>query len=143
MRYVKGLMLCGVAGMAMSALPQAQKNNINVLINGDAVAFSDQGPLMMSNRVMVPLRGVFEKLNATVNWDPQTDKITAVRNGKTVTLYVGKTTAMIGDQEYTLDQPATVINGRAVVPLRFLAESLGAEVDWRSMDSTVTITTVR
>jgi hypothetical protein len=128
--------------LTIYALAGAQsQHSIKVLVNGNQVSFPDQSPIMRSNRVLVPLRGVFEELGATVNWDSSKDLVTATRNGQTVELYIGKTTARVGDKELTLDQPATVLNGRAMVPLRFLAESLGATVDWRATDMTVTIKT--
>ena len=122
-------------------MSQLRQHDIKVLVNSNMVAFPDQAPMMVSNRVLVPLRGVFEELGATVNWDASKDLVTATRNGQTVELYIGKTTAMVGTRQLTLDQPATVVNGRAMVPLRFLAESLGATVDWRATDMTVTIKT--
>lgn len=115
------------------------KSAIKVLVDGDPVAFPDQGPVMRGSRVLVPLRGVFEKMGATVNWDRAKNTVTATGNGRTIVLPLGGTSATVDGKSMTLDQPAMVMRGRALVPLRFLSESLGATVDWRATDMTVTI----
>src|SRR5205085_2430416 len=77
------------------SMSQMRQHDIKVLVNGQAIAFPDQAPVMMGNRVLVPLRGVFEELGATVNWDASKNLVTATRNGQTTELYIGKTTAMV------------------------------------------------
>ena len=117
----------------------ATRSAIKVVVDDDPVRFPDQGPAMRGERVLVPLRGVFEKMGATVDWNRDNNTVTARGNGRTIVLPLEGTTATVDGKSMTLDQPATVLRGRALVPLRFLSESLGATVDWRSSDSTVSI----
>ncbi|MGV3613857.1 MAG: copper amine oxidase N-terminal domain-containing protein [Fimbriimonas sp.] len=112
---------------------------IKVTVDEDPVAFPDQGPMMRSSRVLVPLRGVFEKMGATVDWNRESNTITATGNGRTVVLPLGSMSATVDGKKLALDQPAAVVGGRALVPLRFLGESLGATVDWRASDMTVAV----
>ena len=119
--------------------PAPPKGPIKVNVDGDAVGFPDQGPIMRGSRVLVPLRGVFEKMGATVNWDRGTNTVTATRGDRKVVLPLSSTQATVAGRPMRLDQPAAVINGRALVPLRFLSESLGATVDWRATDMTVDV----
>jgi hypothetical protein len=115
------------------------KTKIRVLVDDEPVKFVDQDPVMRGGRVLVPLRGVFEKMGANVVWNRSTNTVSATKGERTIKLPLNGTTATVGGQTVTLDAPAAVINGRALVPLRFLGESLGATVDWRATDSTVSI----
>lgn len=81
-------------------------------------------------RVLVPLRAIFEALNATVDWDGSTNTITGNQDGKIITLKINDKVASVDGAEVTLDVPATIIKGSTLVPVRFIGESLGAEVDW-------------
>lgn len=118
---------------------QDDGDNIRVLVNGDPVRFPDQQPMMDGDRVTVPLRGVFAHLGADVMWDQDRNIVVARSGGHRIMLPIGQTEARVDGQTIHLDQPAQVVNGRAMVPLRFLSESLGATVDWRSSTNTVDI----
>jgi hypothetical protein len=120
-----------------SALAQ----NIAVHVNGDPVYFRDQGPTTRSGRVLVPLRGVLEKMGADVFWNSQSQLVTATRGTNEIRLPIGSRIATVDGREVTLDVPASMINGRTMVPLRFVSESLGAEVAWNGRTQTVMIDT--
>lgn len=115
--------------------------SIAVTVNGTPVSFSDQAPAMVHQRVLVPVRGVFENLGGTVTYVAAKNLVTTTQGGKTIELYIGKTVAIVDGRELKLDQPAMVLNGRAMVPLRFLSESLGADVKWDDASKTVAIST--
>lgn len=126
--------------MAITAAMQSG-GSIAVTVNGNAVSFSDQPPAMVHQRVLVPVRGVFEQLNGTVTYVAAKNLVTTTQNGKNIELYIGKTVAIVDGRELKLDQPAILMNGRAMVPLRFLSEALGADVKWDDTSKTVSITT--
>lgn len=128
-------------GTRPDELPRAQ-SNIRVIVDGDRVAFADQGPVMDHARVLVPLRGVFEQLGATVEWHAAERMILAQANGKTINIEIGKAFATIDGTQVPMDTPARVVRDRAMVPLRFLSEALGATVDWRAAELTVIIHSV-
>jgi hypothetical protein len=108
------------------ALAQA---SIPVYIDGQAVNF-DVPPTVIQGRVLVPLRGIFERLGATVDYDVRTQHIVAVRGPQTVELTIGSRQARVNDTAKLLDVSAFTIAGRTMVPLRFISESLGANVQW-------------
>jgi len=121
-------------------LPKAQAATvIKIYIDGNQLA-TDQAPVTVSGRVFVPLRGIFEALDASVLWEPQTQLITANKGDTTVVLKIGAKTATINNQTVTLDAPARAMNGRTLVPIRFISESLGAAVDWNANSQSVLIT---
>ncbi|MBE0467217.1 MAG: copper amine oxidase, partial [Candidatus Desulforudis sp.] len=88
-------------------------------------------------RTMVPLRGIFEAVGAEVVWDQQTKRVTATRDGRTVSLVVGDKTAYVNGTAYQMDVPAGIYRDRTLVPLRFVGESLGAAVHWEAEPPTV------
>jgi hypothetical protein len=55
-------------------------------------------------------------------------------------LYIGKNEALIMDQPTTMDAPPLIVGGRTYVPLRFISEAFGAEIDWNSKEQRITIT---
>jgi len=114
---------------------------IKVTVNGERVDFGDTVPVMQGSRILVPLRGVFEKLGASVVWNPATRTVTAVGGAKRVALTLGAPSATIDGQPVKMDQPAMSIDNRTFVPLRFLSQALGAEVNWLTADRTVEIRT--
>lgn len=107
---------------------------INVMVNGKCLAFSDAAPQLKANRTMVPLRGVMEALGAKVDY--QDGKITVNWNGTEMTTTVGTklvSVAREGDTTpVTLDSPSYVEGNRTYVPLRFLSEAAGYDVLWDS-----------
>jgi hypothetical protein len=116
-------------------------HGITVEVNGQAVSFANAQPQMVADHVMVPLRGVLEQLGANVSWDQQTRTITASGNGTNITLRIGDSTASVNGQNVQLDQPAVVRNDTTLVPLRFMSETFGANVQWDASSMTVEIQT--
>jgi Copper amine oxidase N-terminal domain len=105
------------------------QSTIRVYVDGQLVNF-DVPPNVIQGRVLVPLRGVFEKLGATVDYDGRTQHIVAVRAEQRVELTLGSRQARINGKPELLDVPAFTIGDRTMVPLRFVSESLGASVQW-------------
>ncbi len=103
-------------------------SQLSVEVNGSQVSF-DQPPIILNGRTMVPFRAIAEVLGATVEWDSASNKVT-ISGSKKVELIIGSTRAMVDGNEVTLDNPAAVVGGRTMVPLRFIGEALGAEVSY-------------
>ncbi len=116
--------------------------DIAVTLNNRPIAFpAGQVPVQSGGSVLVPLRGVFEALGASVKFDAATKTINAVRGDKTITLRLGDATGQINGSPVPLAAPAQVVSGATLVPLRFVAEAFGAQVKWEAAQRTVTITT--
>lgn len=114
---------------------------IGVTVDGTPVAFAGARPMVISGRVLVPLRGVLEQVGAFVDWVPATRTVIAQKGDTYVELPVGSKTAIINSRAVNLDVPAQVMTGSTMVPLRFLGEALGAEVTWDAPTRTVVIAT--
>ncbi|MEW6625087.1 MAG: copper amine oxidase N-terminal domain-containing protein [Bacillota bacterium] len=113
-------------------------NPIDITLNGEHLQF-DVPPVLENGRVLVPLRTVFEALGATVEWDGTTSTVTAIRGNDTVKLTIGKSTAYKNGVSVELDVPAKVIDGRTLVPVRFVSEAFGERVYWFAEIKTVLI----
>lgn len=132
--------LCGTTIILAAAAQAASAISVNV--NGSPVRFSGTPPTEIRGSVLVPLRGVFEALGATVNYNPVTKTINAQKGSSTVALTLGQTTATVNGQGQALSQPAQTVGGTTLVPLRFVAQALGASVQWVAQTSTVEIKTL-
>ncbi len=106
--------------------------NVRVYVKDGLVAFPDQKPFIdtKANRTYVPLRFVSEALGAEVNWDGAKQTAIVKQDGKVVTMKIGSKAPTVDGNTKTLDAPAKLMNGRTVVPLRFVSEALGVKVDW-------------
>jgi hypothetical protein len=116
----------------------AQTEPIKVFVDGSLLTL-DTPPLIIQSRTLLPLRAVFEALGADVEWDASRQRITATRGTIILTLFIGNTTAQKNGAPVTLDVPPQIINSRTLVPLRFVGEAMGAEVNWDGVARSVTI----
>lgn len=129
------LCISAYAAEKTSAPRAGGANDIKVRVNGEMVSFPDQGPVVdANNRTLVPVRFATEALGATVTWNDTTHTATISKNGISVDVAIGKKdiTVTKGDDQTTttMDTEAVLINNRTMVPIRFIAEALGAYVDW-------------
>ncbi len=113
---------------------------ISVRLDGKKVYF-DQLPTIVNDRTLVPLRAIFEALNAEVEWNGAIRTVTATKGDTVVVLTIDSTTPTVNGETQTLDAPAMIINSRTMVPARFVAQSFGADVDWDGTTRTVIIKT--
>ncbi|MDD2402116.1 MAG: stalk domain-containing protein [Clostridia bacterium] len=109
-----------------------------VKLEGQELKF-DQEPVMRDGRILVPLRKIFESMDISVSWDEKVQTIRASKDGKVVKMTVGENIAEINGVNYDFDVAPIVLNGRTLVPVRFIAESYGAKVDWDGDNRTVII----
>ncbi|MDO7906967.1 copper amine oxidase N-terminal domain-containing protein [Paenibacillus sp. JX-17] len=113
---------------------------IQIYINGVQLKTA-KAPTMIGNRTLVPLRAIFEALNAEVLWNQKTQTVTATKGSRTVVLKIGSKTAIVNNGSVQLDVPAKNLNGYTMVPVRFVSEALGEDVKWNPSTMTVTVTT--
>ena len=113
---------------------------IDLVVDGEKLAL-DVPPQVVEQRTLVPLRAIFEKLGATVEWDQTTQTATATKGTDVGQITIDSTTAYVNGQAQTLDVPAMAVDGRTLVPVRFVSEALQADVQWIQETQTVQITT--
>src|SRR5690625_1020661 len=107
----------------------------------DGTVLLDLAPEMIEGRMMVPMRPIFEALGAEVTWSGELQAVYASKDDREVYLEIGKRQGMLGLRSVQLEVAPYVIQGRTMVPLRFVSESLGAEVNWDAATKTAFIET--
>jgi hypothetical protein len=109
---------------------------LSVTLNGQPVTFSPP-PIERAGRVFVPLRGVFERLGASVVY--QNGTINAQGNNRSISLRIGSTQASIDGSPRTLDVAPFIVGASTYVPLRFVSEALGAGVNYDGANQIVAL----
>ncbi len=112
---------------------------ITVLVNSTPVSFPDQQPFIKDSRTLVPARGVFEALGATVSWDGTTKTVSVLRGNTLVTLTIGQSYITVNGAVKAQDVPAQLISDRTMIPVRSVAEAFGCSVGWDGNTYTVSI----
>lgn len=135
-----GFLRAGLFGLAMGCAGATfAQQPITVTVNGAPVQFKSMPPQMVDGHVLVPLRGVFEQMGAYVHWTAATQTVEAQRGNTMVALQIGNHTAHVNNRDVPLDVAPEMMSDTTMVPLRFISEALGADVDWMSAQMTVAI----
>lgn len=129
-----------LCAMMLGLFPAYAQEDITVMVDGKAVAFTDQKPVMVEDRVLVPLHGVFNALGAVVEYIEETESVFASKRSSYITLEIGSNELYVNGTAVTLDVPSQLIQDRTMVPLRAVAEAFGADVTWDDGTNTVYIT---
>lgn len=115
------------------------EKTVKVVINGKEME-SDQSPVIVQDRVLVPLRAIFEALGARVDWNSKEKTVTSTKDENTVSLVIGDNRLYRNGEEKPIDVPARIINSRTMVPARAVSEAYGCKVAWSKETKTVSIT---
>ena len=138
-KLLLGLTVSAMLATLFIGLPLAETTApIRVIVNGTQLTL-DVPPTIQNGRTLVPMRAIFEALGASVHWDDSTSTIRAYRREDAIILQLGNRTAWVNGPELRMDLAPVAIGGRTMVPLRFVAEALGAEVAWVDATRTVTV----
>jgi TPR repeat protein/methionine-rich copper-binding protein CopC len=100
-----------------------------VIVDGKALT-PEQPPIIVNQRILVPIRAIGEAFGATVTWDQATNTANVLGAGYDIRLTLGDAAATVNNTEVKLDVPVTAENERILLPLRFIAESMNLEVYW-------------
>jgi len=125
--------LCSVSAFA-------QQGDINVYLNNNEMTFDTQ-PQIINNTTMVPMRAIFESMDYEVYWDDTTKTVTGINNENIIQLTINNSTAYKNGESISIDTTPQIVDGSTLVPLRFIAESASATVDWDETTRTVYIFT--
>jgi len=109
---------------------------VTVMVGGQPL-YLQPGPIERAGRVFVPMRSIFERLGATVVYD--SGAINATKGGTTVGLRIGTTRVVVDGEVQHLDVAPFIVGATTYVPLRFVAQSLGAQVGYDGATRVVAI----
>jgi len=106
-----------------------------------AIVKTDVPPINVQGQTLVPVRGVFNAFKADIDWIACEQRVFVRKDNTVIWLRIGEPHAKVNDDIVPLAVPAMIYRGRTMVPLRFIAESLGAQVNWDPATQTITILT--
>lgn len=114
---------------------------VNVLYNGKRISFDKYGknPEILEGRTLVPLRSIFEAMNAEVDWDGATSTVTATRDDVSIQICIGASEMYKNGTAIPVDVPAQLVGDYTMVPVRFIAEAFDAAVEWNGNGDVVLI----
>ena len=114
-------------------------DQVKYWLNGEHLT-NDVTPIIKGGRTMLPIRLVAETLGATVAWNEAEQSVTIGKGNTEIVIYIGQAFALVNGDPVSLDAPACIQDDRTYLPVRFVAENLGADVVWDATAQTVTIT---
>lgn len=123
---------------AFGETTEIQPADIVITLN-EEVMILEEPPYIINGRTLLPLRYIFEPLGLEVSWVEETRTALGKKDGLTIKLPIGSVNAVVNGNLVKLEVPATIINDRTYVPVRFVAESTGAIVSWNEKTRTVSI----
>ena len=115
-----------------------EKSLSQVFYNGELIDF-DVAPIMENDRTLIPLRGLFEKMGAAVEWDGQNQTAIVTKDDMVLSVKIDHYGAKVDDSCKYMDVPARLVESRTMIPLRFLSEELGYTVIWNGHNNTINI----
>jgi len=119
------LVLAGTASLGI-----AKEEEVKVYLNGNLLQFENQQPVIRNGTTLVPFRAIFEALGYQVEWNSAEWKAIGKKEGGEIELTVGSLTAKVNGQAAKLSVPPEIINGSTMIPLRFVSENSGYNVDY-------------
>lgn len=99
----------------------------------------DAPPVIQADRTLLPLRAVVEKMGGSASWNDDVHTAEFVYQDKTIILQPDNAIAVVNGEEKTLDVPPAILNDRTMMPLRFVLEQFGADVQWDDVTQKITI----
>ena len=120
-------------------------NKPTMTINGTEKNIDDEGtsPVIVNNRTLLPVRAVVEAMGGNVEWDGNSRTVVLKKNANTIQLKIDSYTALLNNEEQTLDTAPIIINDRTMLPIRFIAESFDFNVEWDEENQQVIITNTK
>jgi len=112
---------------------------IKVKLNDEEVVF-DQGPIIVNEKPMLPIRAIFEKMGAFVNWDNDTETAMAVKGDIVVMIQIGNEKMFKLGEAIELETPAMLVNDRTLLPADAVATIWDLDIKWNSEANEIIIT---
>ncbi len=115
-----------------------ETSDARIFYNGEKIDF-DVPPIVENDRTLIPLRGLFEKMGAEVSWDGNTSTAAVVKNDTRLSFQKNYYRVYVNGVAKYMDVPTRLTGGRTMIPLRFLSDELGYEVNWNENTRTIDI----
>ncbi len=145
-----GLTLLLAGGSVISSYAAVRSDEViiltigkpNMLVNGIEKAIDTDNkvtPVLVKDTTLVPIRTIIEAFGGQVSWDSKNKKVTATYNKNKVELWLNKTSTLVNGKKVTSTVAPKSINGRTMVPLKFVSQNLGLCVNWEGSTKSISI----
>lgn len=134
-KFILGLTLAFTLMLGTTIL---EAQTIPIYFNSTPITLK-QNPVIQNGATLVPLRGVFETLGFDVKWDASTNTISMNKDDLNMSLQIGNTNAIVNGENKKLAIAPKIVNGNTMVPLRFISEAAGYDVNWNSDAKYITV----
>ncbi len=138
MKKIITLFLAVTMILTMVSIPAFAEDNITIYVN-EQILQCDVAPYIENGRTMVPMRKIFEALDAKVDWEGTTQTITATKDNTIITLQINNSTMYNNGVAEALDVAPVIVNSSTFVPIRAVSQSLKANVEWLGHNQSVYI----
>ena len=125
--------------VSMSAFSKGESDEIGLIINGNKIE-CDVAPEIVNGRTLVPARVIFDNFGADVLWNDSLRQVVISTISSVIIFNIGSKIAYVNGVAFSIDVPPVIVNGRTLIPVRFISERLGYDVVWNGTDRTVNIT---
>jgi hypothetical protein len=122
--------------------PLQAADAVNVYLDGRLLTYIEAAPQIINNRTMVPLTETAAHFSMQSQWDAATSTMTFTKGARTMVHTINTTVIYINGVASTFDTPSAIVNNRTLMPVRMLAEAIGATVTWDEASRSVLITSV-
>lgn len=112
--------------------------SILVMVKGKYVDF-DVAPVIENNRVLVPMRNIFESLGATVSWQGHVNTVIATKEQTVIALQPGQRHLFKNSEKVAMPVASIAKDNRILVPVRSIAKAFDTEVFYNANTKTVVI----
>ncbi len=137
----KNVKLPAIEKAAVKTPEKIENTKISLKYNGKDIETNDAQPYISNSRVMVPVRVISEYLGAEVEWNEAEQKVLITKkDGTLISMKIGDKNLQVGDKTIEMDAVAEVKSSRTFVPIRYVAEALGINVEWIENTKTVLFT---
>lgn len=140
-KILAGILAVSMIGSANLAFA-TDTDKITVKVNGEEI-ITDVAPVMENDRILLPMRAIFETLGCNVSYRENEGKqfVTAFHGDRQVVLEIGKKEITVDGETKALDVAAKIENDRTLVPVRAVSEAMDADVKWDGETNTAEVTT--
>lgn len=124
----------------LTAVIPSFAEDISLFLNGNRI-LCEPAPVIENGRTLIPARALFEEMGASVSWDGENRRVGVDYGEIKISMTIGEKTAVVSGKAVGLEVPPAIINGRTMIPLRFVSEAMGASVSWDGVNRAVAVST--
>lgn len=147
MKKILSLLIALVMALSFATGAQAASKPLSIWVDGEQVQFGSNAPIVEKGTTLVPVRMLLEKLSFKIDWNEESRVVTATstnpRNESTISLQIDHTTAYVNSKPQQLTVAPKIQNKATYVPLRFIVEATGYEIEWNDAERSIYIDTVQ